>query len=904
MKNKRQIFKKSILMSAFLLMFCTGAFAAINWGGTYGNPPPFTANQTITDNVVLWGNVTVTITPGFFVNISGVISANGNNTYTFTKAGKGQLRLSGANTYPGQTIINAGTLAIGDINQSGSVAGNIEVKSDASLAFYSPYLYTYSKVISGEGDVWKWGGRTILTGANTYTGSTNVQEGTLQIGNGTSGSIGATSYVGIASGATLRFEPGADMTFDKIISGAGKVEYEGTPSQSLRFTANNYYMGTTTVEGGGHLYIGNNTQTGRVTGDIEVKNEAIVFFSRSNEYTYSKVISGAGHVAIDGSGKIILTGTNIYSGTTLVNGTLQIGNGTSGSIANTAIVQLINANAILRFEPGDAGMIFSKEISGAGKVEYKGSTTKTLRFTVNNTYAGTTTIEAGDFYIGNGGTEGAVVGNIYNNGTLRFYRSNSYTYSGVIAGPGDVEQIGKTPSSIVTLEGENTYTGETHIYAPLVLSATGSIENSSLVELRENLSTHIAKFDISAGDKKIKALFDNRGFGEVALGSKTLTIGTDGQNDGRGRFNAKFTGTGGVIKTGNETFIMSGPNTTTGLFSIKQGNVEFSNKWAGDFNIAANATLDVKGAVSIGKTFNMSGGNIYMNLTEATPSKITVADAVSTAGKNTLHIASGEVTNHIIIQAASGLNSIDPYTLNMPGYTATLTATGTSLLLTATITDATPPIPGTGIFGTATDQTAELNWTAATDNVTPKENLRYFVYQSSSNDITTAANCETNGTLLNAGGSIDIIEYSVSGLTPKTTYYFNVVVADMANNKAAYILKELTTDEVGIEELQVTSYELQVYPNPTTGELRVTSDKLQVTSIEVFDVMGRKLSQTLNSTPLPPAGGGDLSHYSLPTLGVASTLRLDISNFPAGIYLLRIQTENGTVMKKVIKSEL
>jgi hypothetical protein len=129
----------------------------------------------------------------------------------------------------------------------------------------------------------------------------------------------------------------------------------------------------------------------------------------------------------------------------------------------------------------------------------------------------------------------------------------------------------------------------------------------------------------------------------------------------------------------------------------------------------------------------------------------------------------------------------------MPGYTASLNATGTQLQLTAIITDVTPPVPGTGVFGTATVETANLNWTAATDNQTPTNQLRYYVYQSSSNNITTVANCEANGTLLNAGGSIDITEYSVSDLTPDQTYYFNVVVADMANNKAAYTPKQLST---------------------------------------------------------------------------------------------------------------
>ena len=87
--------------------------------------------------------------------------------------------------------------------------------------------------------------------------------------------------------------------------------------------------------------------------------------------------------------------------------------------------------------------------------------------------------------------------------------------------------------------------------------------------------------------------------------------------------------------------------------------------------------------------------------------------------------------------------------------------------------------------------------------------------------------------------------------------------------------------EVGIGELRVTSYELQVYPNPTRGEIQVTSYELQVTCVEVFDVFGRNVGVKLPS--FGGVGGGDISHL------------------PAGIYFLRIQTETGVVTRKVVK---
>jgi subtilisin family serine protease len=73
-----------------------------------------------------------------------------------------------------------------------------------------------------------------------------------------------------------------------------------------------------------------------------------------------------------------------------------------------------------------------------------------------------------------------------------------------------------------------------------------------------------------------------------------------------------------------------------------------------------------------------------------------------------------------------------------------------------------------------------------------------------------------------------------------------------------------------------------VYPNPTSGEFQVTSVKLQVTNIEIFDIVGRKLSHIsyLNS------------HISY---------LIYISHLQAGIYFLKIVSDNSFEMVKVIK---
>jgi len=76
----------------------------------------------------------------------------------------------------------------------------------------------------------------------------------------------------------------------------------------------------------------------------------------------------------------------------------------------------------------------------------------------------------------------------------------------------------------------------------------------------------------------------------------------------------------------------------------------------------------------------------------------------------------------------------------------------------------------------------------------------------------------------------------------------------------------------------ITNYELQVYPNPTTGQLRITNYELREnTVIEIFDIYGK------NVTPLT-------SH--------SSPLILDISHLTNGMYFLKIDNKVVKIVKQ------
>jgi autotransporter-associated beta strand protein len=98
----------------------------------------------------------------------------------------------------------------------------------------------------------------------------------------------------------------------------------------------------------------------------------------------------------------------------------------------------------------------------------------TLTIARDATYTGGTTIVAGTLQLGNGGASGSILGNVVDNGILAFNRSDTYTFGGIISGPGGVVQFG---SGKTILTAVNTYTGSTFVNGG-TLSVNGSIASS------------------------------------------------------------------------------------------------------------------------------------------------------------------------------------------------------------------------------------------------------------------------------------------------------------------------------------------------------------------------------------------------------------------------------------------
>ena len=114
--------------------------------------------------------------------------------------------------------------------------------------------------------------------------------------------------------------------------------------------------------------------------------------------------------------------------------------------------------------------------------------------------------------------------------------------------------------------------------------------------------------------------------------------------------------------------------------------------------------------------------------------------------------------------------------------------------ITVNLDSVDPTVGGGGTITTSsiTSSGVTLNWTQGTDNVTSVANLQYEVRYSTSNNISTVADAEANGTITQAYTSADS-SHAVTGLAGNTTYYFNVIVKDEANNKVVYNTVSATT---------------------------------------------------------------------------------------------------------------
>ncbi len=395
---------------------------------------PSTRGVTMTSTGIIDTNT-------FAISIAGNIGGAGG----LTKNSTGTLTLSGTNTFGGVTTVNAGTLAITkEAALASNTAANLNVKSGAGLALNvdsagtngftvanldtllgnilvantaaqglqsgatlsldtstaTGATFTLGNAITNSTGAFgglinfvKLGtGTLVLDEANTYTGTTTVTAGTLQLNNG--GSISAAPL--FLNGGTFASNRTGTTTLGTntpaLIGGTSGLANVG--SGTLDLNAPTYHTGNTAA----------------TAGNITLSHQRAIQFSALDT-------TGAGTVTLSGTGST----TPIIGGLANSGATRNVASVIDSSYASVTNLTLNPQSGITYtysgvIADGAAGMSLTK--TGAG--------TQTL--TGNNTYTGTTFLNGGVLGVGSGATIGKLSGTTdlnFNGGTLTYVRSTS-----------------------------------------------------------------------------------------------------------------------------------------------------------------------------------------------------------------------------------------------------------------------------------------------------------------------------------------------------------------------------------------------------------------------------------------------------------------------------------------------
>ncbi|EEP2129441.1 TPA: autotransporter-associated beta strand repeat-containing protein [Salmonella enterica subsp. enterica serovar Tamberma] len=588
----------------------------------------------VTDNAVLELN-----TGGDFDN---AISGSGQ----VEKSGDGTLTLSGSNTYTGGTTINGGTLVASNVEALGSG----DVTDNATLALNTGG--TFDNAISGSGQVVKSGDDVLtLSGANSYSGGTLISDGTLVASN-----VEALGSGDVTDDATLELNTGG--TFDNAISGSGQVVKSG--DETLTLSGTNTYSGGTLISGG--TLVASNVEA---LGTGDVTNDAVLELNTGG--TFDNAISGSGQVVKSGDKMLTLSGANSYSGGTLISdGTLVASNvealGT-GDVTNNATLEL------------NTGGDFTNNISGSGQVVKSGD--KMLTLSGSNTYTGGTTINDGMLVATS--VEALGSGDVTNDAVLALNTGGDFANN--IGGTGSVVKSG---DETLTLSGSNTYTGGTLISsgtlvandvnalgtgdvtdnATLMLNTggdfinniggTGRVEKSGDDTLTLSGTNSYTGGTTISGGTLVATNVEALGTGDVT-NNATLELNTGGD------FTNNISGSGQVVKSGDETLTLSGANSYTGGTLISSGTLVANDVNAlGTGDVTDNAVLElntggdfdnaISGSGQVVKsgdeTLTLSGANSYTGGTLISGGTL-VATSVEALG-------SGDVTDNAVLELNTG----------------------------------------------------------------------------------------------------------------------------------------------------------------------------------------------------------------------------------------------------------
>lgn len=581
---------------------------------------------------------------------SGVISGSGG----LVKNGNGVLTLNGANTYSGGSVINGGTVVVSssaslgltsasatinaatfDVAASFSSTRNFVLGSSTSNITVEPtFTFTANGIFSGAGALNKNGtGTMVLGGANTYSGGTNVNAGTLQLG--ASDRIANTTSLNVSGG-----------TFD--------------------LQAFNEVIGAVTLSSGTI-----SGTTGALTGTS--------FTLQSG--TVSAVLSGNGTVTKNTSGSVTLSGSNNFTGSTTVSaGTLQVntnnalGSAASGTtVANGAVLRLNNVN----YTTAEPLTLNGSGISNGGALLNTG--TSTFAGPINAATNATINAGGGTLNLTGGLSKNGTTLTIAGGGTLNI------TINGITGSAANSDLV--IDGTTVVLGAANSYNGPTTIQNSGTLQLGGNNFLPTTPQTAMTVNTN-SIFNLAGYSDGVASLTGDSSSiikNSVVGGTSTLTVNpASGVTTAFGGViagtSAGTQGNMALQKNGAGTLILTGVNTYSGATTINGGTLTAASATGNALGSTSSITVNSGGTFLLGAanqvnntaTMTLAGGTFAKgNFSEGLPGTAGLGALTLTAAGSRIDFGSGTVGVLTFASFAPGT-----FTLTIDNWTGSIATAG------------------------------------------------------------------------------------------------------------------------------------------------------------------------------------------------------------------------------------
>ena len=618
-----------------------GAFGILNGSATTLNIRQDGGSGSVTLPTTDPGNLFVTAGAGSIAIAAPIVDNTG--ALTLVKGGTSTLTLSGTNTYTGGTVLNAGTLAIGNVNHIGGAGASLTINGTATLAPSAALNFSSGTLTVNQGAL------ATISNTNTVTFATTTGAGTLAFSGAVAHNIGNAS--GLTGNLALLQPSGTQSVQFSSLNGntAGSLlAFGGNANDSnqrsnfifngsspLTFAANGRQVAIlpSTNQNGGARWntLENNSGTAANTWVIEsdlintgVRGGISLVLAGSNtgNNSFNGVIGNSSlnnnalWVAKNGTGKWILDGNNTFTGRLVASqGTISVDTFNNADTAGPLGMGQIQLGGTTRADGANGNGPFG---DNSGTLQYTGGAVTTTRTVIigDNQAANT-----GGGTIANDSTTGAITFSAaaFNNSAGAITATRTLTLGGSYTGGANEIQgvisngttstgkinLTKNTAATWTLSGDNTYTGATAV-SNGTLNMTGDntlgsgtigVSSSGIMSMTgTNTGSGLITISGSAG-ATLTISGDNSGMsGGVTLSTATGTVG----NSPRLNINsATALGTGTLTFGGGAaTDVVRIDNTGAGPVAVSTANAITMNR---DFTFVGTEDLDLgTGTVTIG----------------------------------------------------------------------------------------------------------------------------------------------------------------------------------------------------------------------------------------------------------------------------------------------------------------